>query len=125
MSQFTSELVVEQINEEEWRLLEGFEYHVGSYPSNEVICVPPGFVTDFVSSPKFLWPILPPRGEYGKASVIHDYCYATACYSKGRSDAIFLEGMTVLKVPKWKRTIMYKGVMIFGWYAWYKHRWKG
>ena len=76
MSQFTTELVVEQIGDSKYyRLLEGFEYHVGEYPSNEVIVVPKGFITDFASSPKILWPILPPRGEYGKAAVIHDYCY--------------------------------------------------
>jgi len=123
MSEFTTELVTEQIgNSKFYRLLEGFEYHVGDYPSDEIIVVPKGFVTDFASTPTFLHWLIPPNGKYGKASVIHDYCYETACYPKLRSDQIFLEGMEVLEVPKWKRESMYYGVVVFGWGAWYKHR---
>lgn len=123
MSQFTTELVVEQIgNSKFYRLLESFEYHIGSYPSNEIILVPAGFITDFASTPPFLRWLIPPQGKYGKACVIHDYCYATACYSKLKSDKIFLEGMEVLGVSQWKREMMYNGVVVFGWWAWYKHR---
>lgn len=123
MSQFTTELIVEQIGSSKYyRLLEGFEYHVGDFPSNEIIIVPAGFITDFASTPVFLHPILPPRGKYGKAAVIHDYCYETACYSKLDSDKIFLEGMEVLGVSKPVRIIMYHGVVIFGWWSWYSHR---
>jgi hypothetical protein len=123
MSQFTTELVVEQIGDSKYyRLLEGFDYHVGDYPSDEIISVPKGFITDFASSPKILWPILPPRGEYGKAAVIHDYCYFIGYKSKFRSDKIFLEGMEILGVPKFKREIMFHGVVILGWPAWINHR---
>ncbi len=123
MSQFTSRLIVEPIGEKTWKLLEGFEYHVGTYPSDEIIKVPSGFITDFVSVPKIFWSIIPPIGKYGKAAVIHDYCYATACYSKWKSDKIFLEGMEVLKVKRWKRNIMFGSVVLFGYWAWYKRRW--
>ena len=54
--------------------------------------------------------------------MIHDYCYSTACYKRLRSDSIFLEGMEVLNVKKWKRVAMYYAVVMFGWGAWYKHR---
>ncbi|ENL4830298.1 DUF1353 domain-containing protein, partial [Salmonella enterica subsp. enterica serovar Teko] len=30
------------------------------------------------------------------------------------ADKIFLDGMTVLGVPKWKRTVMYWAVRLFG-----------
>jgi hypothetical protein len=124
MSQFTTELKVRQMgNTKYYVLLEGFEYHVGEYPSDEVIMVPAGFVTDFASFPRILWPIFPPNGKYGKAAVIHDYCYKTACYSKSRSDKIFLEGMEVLGVVEWKRKLIYNGVVYLGWFAWFKHRW--
>jgi len=122
MSQFTSKLIVEPLDNDFWELQEEFEYHVGTYPSDEIIKVPKGFITDFASTPKILWPLLPPVGKHGKAAVIHDYCYATACYSKSRSDQIFLEGMEVLEVEKWKRETMYYAVVWFGWLAWYKHR---
>jgi len=122
MSQFTTKLIVEPIGKGFWELQAGFEYHVGEYPSDEIIVVPKGFITNFASIPRIFWPILDPVGEHGKAAVIHDYCYATACYSKSRSDEIFLEGMEVLNVEQWKREVMYKAVVYFGWWAWSKHR---
>jgi len=122
MSQFTSKLIVEPIGKGFWELQVGFEYHVGTYPSDEIIVVPAGFITDFASIPKIFWPIISPTGEHGKAAVIHDYCYYSACYSRLRSDAIFLEGMKVLKVKKWKRDAMYFGVVLGGWKAWHDHR---
>ncbi|EME4456538.1 DUF1353 domain-containing protein, partial [Salmonella enterica] len=33
---------------------------------------------------------------------------------KKEADKIFLDGMTVLGVPRWKRTIMYQAVRLFG-----------
>lgn len=122
MSQFTTELKVEPIGGKYWRLIEGFEYHVGCYPSEEIIIVPEGFVTDFASVPRIFWPIIDPVGKHGKAAVIHDYCYATALYPRLRSDQIFLEGMEVLKVEEWKRETMFYAVVLFGWPAWYNHR---
>ncbi|EOV0254218.1 DUF1353 domain-containing protein, partial [Salmonella enterica] len=34
--------------------------------------------------------------------------------TKKEADLIFLDGMTVLGVPKWKRTVMYLAVRVFG-----------
>ena len=122
MSQFTTKLNVEPIGNNKWILIEGFEYHVGCYPSDEIITVPKGFITDFASVPKVFWSIIDPIGKHGKAAVIHDYCYYTAYYSRIRSDQIFLEGMKVLKVEPWKRQVMFHVVVMFGWWAWLKHR---
>lgn len=122
MSEFTSPLVVEHISEREWIVRESFEYHVGSYPSDQIITVPKGFDTDFASIPRIFWGILPPSGPYGKAAVVHDYCYRTACYSRKISDIIFLEGMDVLKVSGWKKIVIYYAVRWFGWHAWNKRR---
>jgi len=122
MSQFTSNLIVELVKKKTWRLAEGFEYHVGDYPSDEIIKVPVGFITDFASVPLLFWPLIPPVGVHGKAAVIHDYCYATACYSREKSDKIFLEAMEVLGVKKWRRLIMYWTVSMFGGWAWHNHR---
>jgi len=122
MSQFTTPLVADKISEKYWILKEAFEYHIGTYPSEEVIKVPAGFITDFASIPKIFWSVLPPDGPYAKAAVVHDYCYRTGCYSKWKSDLIFLEGMRVLQVAKWKRRTMFTAVVLFGWFAWYKRR---
>lgn len=124
MSQFTKELYVKLISKKLWELTEGFEYHVGSYPSDEIIYVPTGFITDFASVPRLFWFILPPTGCYKAAALIHDYLYVTGRYSKLKSDFIFYEGMKVLNVEVWKRVVMFVAVFIFGWFSWWNHRLK-
>jgi len=101
-----------------WRLVQPFDYHVGSLSSTEIIRVPAGFVTDFASVPRLLWYVIPPWGRYGKAAVVHDFCYTHRLYSRRRADRIFLEAMKALSVPLWKRIVMVVAVRIFGWWAW-------
>lgn len=113
------------MSERKWIINETFEYHVGSYPSDEIITVPVGFDTDFASIPRIFWGILPPNGRYGKAAVVHDYCYRTACYDRKTSDVIFLEGMCVLGVGELTKAIIYYAVRLFGWHAWNERRSQG
>ena len=118
MSQFTSPCRVEIIGPMLFNVIEPFEYHVGKYPSNTVIKVPEDFVTDFASIPRIFWPILSPIDEYAKAAVLHDYMYVMAPYERLRCEEIFLEAMTVLKVPEWKKKCVYRAVYHLGWYRW-------
>lgn len=123
MSQFTEPLVVELIGKNLWRVYKEFEYHIGTYPSEEVIKVPAGFVTNFASVPRFLWPIISPIDTHGKAAVVHDYCYSkNNIYTRKRSDLIFREGMGVLEVKPWKVWCMFWAVRSCGWYPWWKGR---
>jgi hypothetical protein len=46
MSQFTTPFVGELVGRNLWKVVTPFEYHVGRYPSEEVIVVPVGFVTN-------------------------------------------------------------------------------
>lgn len=122
MSQFTTPFVGELIGLNLWIVREPFEYHVGSYPSLEVIKVPVGFITDFATIPRIFWPIISPIDIHGKAAVIHDYCYEIALYPRKRCDEIFLESLEVLDVNKAKRNIMYYAVREFGYSYWFKCR---
>ncbi|HFW4799072.1 TPA: DUF1353 domain-containing protein, partial [Salmonella enterica subsp. diarizonae serovar 60-67:z35:-] len=90
-----------------------FEFYL-SDDNSDIIEVPAGFITDLASVPRILWMFLPPDGKYAKAAIIHDYMYDNALRTKKEADLIFLDGMTVLGVPKWKRTIMYCAVRLFG-----------
>ncbi|EEU6555214.1 DUF1353 domain-containing protein, partial [Salmonella enterica] len=90
-----------------------FEFYL-SDDNSDVIEVPAGFVTDLASVPRIFWTILPPDGKYAKAAIIHDWMYDNALRTKKEADLIFLDGMTVLGVPKWKRIIMYYAVRLFG-----------
>ena len=119
MSSFTTELKVKPLpNGKHWELLEEFDYYLGSLESGMYIKVPKGFVTDFASVPRIFWWLFPPWGKYGKAAVVHDYLYYMKIFSRVVSDAIFLEAMKVLKVPLWKRLIIYLAVRLGGWLSW-------
>jgi hypothetical protein len=80
----------------------------------QIISVPRGYVTDLASVPRALWTIFPPHGRYAKAAIIHDYLYSNAIISKQWADNVFYEAMGVLNVPKWRKTVMYWAVRLFG-----------
>lgn len=113
MSRFTTPAILEMLGHYNWRVYEPFEFSL-SDDSSDVISVPAGFVTDLASVPRIFWTLLPPDGKYAKAAIIHDYLYDNALRTKREADRIFLDGMTVLGVPRWKRTIMYYAVRLFG-----------
>jgi len=80
--------------------------------------VPPGFVTNLASTPRRLWSIFPPAGEWNRAAILHDYLYSPhASCSRFLADALFREAMATLGVPWWRRVIMYYAVRLFGWLA--------
>lgn len=78
------------------------------------INVPIGFRTDLASTPRIFWNIFPPFGKYEKAAVVHDYLYHFGIGTRKDADKKFLEGMKLLKVPFWKRRMMYSAVRMFG-----------
>jgi len=55
-----------------WELLEDLTVHLSN---GEVITVPKGFMTDFSSTPEFLWGILKPYGDFILAPIVHDWMY--------------------------------------------------
>jgi len=122
MSQFTTPCIVEVIGKNLFRLTEPFEYHVGDYPSEQVIKVPIGFITDFASVPRIFWPIISPIDNHAKAAVLHDWMYRFNYAKKSVCEKIFYEAMKVLEVPQWKRNCIYLAVYVGGWPTWIKYR---
>lgn len=115
MSQFTLPLIgIIPDDDEHIELVQPFEYHVGSYPSNDIIIIPTGFKSDFASIPRFIQWIIPKRGKYSKAAIVHDYLYVYAIKNKKYADDVFLEAMLVLKVNKNLARIMHWFVTNFG-----------
>ncbi len=121
IGKFTEELLVESTGDK-WVLKRAFTfyYDLVSGDGNVIrttIMVPEGFVTDFASTPKSLYPIFPPIGIYNKAAMVHDFLYSKECpvvIERAQADLFFLQAMAVLKVPKWKRKLMYFAVKLFG-----------
>lgn len=114
MSSFTTPTDLRIVDEYTFELTSPFEFHLGSYPSKEVIRVPAGFVTDLASVPQILWWVFPPHGKWAKAAIVHDYMYVKAYKTKAYADNAFLEGMEVLGVPYLVRKTMYWAVRLFG-----------
>jgi len=123
VSSFTTPLIMVvhdlPIKQKPFELYESFSYWTSvNMPSGveRLIRVPKGYRTDFASVPRFMWRVLPPYGEYGKAAVIHDYlCDNNAhCASSKEAADIFFEAMTVLKVKAWKKYAMTWAVKLFG-----------
>lgn len=62
-----------------WILLENIEVVLSN---GENITVPSGLKTDLSSSPRLLWGIFPPYGDFLLAAIVHDYLYIYN-YKKG------------------------------------------
>jgi hypothetical protein len=114
MSAFTTPAELRMLDNYQWELITPFEFHVGAFPSDTVIRIPAGTVTDLASVPRLLWAIFPPHGRYAKAAIVHDYLYEQGIGCKAYADQVFLEAMEVLSVPKWRRILMYWAVRLFG-----------
>ena len=134
MSSFTSALIVSPMPDgRKWKLVRSFTYHQGSEYGQDFVHVPAGFITDFASSPRFLWCFIPPFGRFTKAAVLHDYLYQKrkmvwgiggtpivhTTVTRKEADDIFHEAMLVAGTPEWKAKLMYWGVRLFGWLAWH------
>ncbi|HFC54303.1 MAG TPA: DUF1353 domain-containing protein [Gammaproteobacteria bacterium] len=125
MSRFTRALIVSPLADgRTWVLVEPFSYDVGELGSGDTIEVSRGFKTDFASIPRLFWIALPKWGKYGNAAVIHDWLYMTQERSRAEADAILLEGMGVLEVPRWQCFLIFRAVRWFGWFAWMRNRWE-
>lgn len=97
-----------------WRLLVPFRHE---RPGVRVV-VPAGFLTDFASVPRFLWPIFPPTGPWQRAAVVHDWLYTRAAdCPRFLADALFRDAMQAAGVPAWRRVAAYYAVRCFGWLA--------
>ena len=101
-----------------WRVVGSFQYETAIIMAPYgalVISIPDGFVTDFASTPRLLWSLLPPTGPYGKASVVHDALYRRpGLATRAQADAVLLEAQTVLGVGFLTRWAIYLGVRVGG-----------
>ena len=86
--------------------------------TGETLVVPEGFVTDFASTPKEVWMLLPPTGMYALPALVHDYLYWTHACTKEQADAVFLMAMNQMGVDPLKQGLMYNAVALAGLPSW-------
>ena len=85
-----------------------------------IFIVPKGFETDLLSSPKFMWSLIPPqKSEYMLPAIIHDYFYRSGgvCMTRKYADEILYNSLIAKNVSKSTSKFIYVGVRFFG----YKH----
>lgn len=107
-----------------YRVLSPFRYYIGREGSAYWIDISRGYLTDGASVPSMFQWLIPPIGRYAQAAVVHDkLCETLTVFSEERktmvsitrklADEIFLEAMKVLKVPGWKRRLMFTAVSAY------------
>jgi hypothetical protein len=84
--------------------------------------VPAGFLSDFASSPRPAWVIVPPWGRYSPATVVHDYLYWIQRYTRKETDLIFYHHMRQLGVRGTRARLMYRAVRLGGWRPWQRYK---
>jgi uncharacterized protein DUF1353 len=82
------------------------------------IVVPAGFVTDFASTPRAIWAVLPPFGTYQLAAVVHDFLYWDQGCTREQADALLRTAMDESNVVPAKRDVIWEAVRRFGGAAW-------
>jgi len=116
----TQDLIIKDVGQSSsgrtlYELIEDLEFSYKVNGGEFKVSAPKGFVTDFATIPRFLWPIFPPNGKYARAAVIHDYLYRLPGCSRFLADAIFREVMYQLGVGVISRLSMYYAVRLIGW----------
>lgn len=128
MSTFTSPLIVELGDDGWFTLRESFSYYTNLNPDYftgkspdriintiKIVKATSGTRTDFASIPRFMRAVYSPTDpRWGKAAVIHDFMLRNALYSLPYANAIFNEGMQVLKCENYIRLQLYLAVKLFG-----------
>lgn len=97
-------------------LTQNLEYRI--LTTDHVVVVPAGFVTDFASTPRILWSVLPPTGRYQLAAVVHDFLYWDQRCTREEADAVFRVAMAESLVDAAKRDLLWKAVRKGGDAAW-------
>jgi hypothetical protein len=105
-----AKVVVEAIDDTNWKVREGFSYKGKS----ETFSIPVGAETDFASVPRiFVW-FLPRYGRYTLAAILHDYLWrqraSTGAMDYVDADGMFRRAMRELEVPFLRRWIMWAAV---------------
>ena len=92
-------------------LLEPFSY---TSSSGVIINVPAGATSDGASTPREIWPTIPPFGQYWMAAFLHDYLYRNTQLPKAQCDDLFKDAMTSLGCSVIEVDAIFEGVNLFG-----------
>lgn len=97
----------------------------GDWPALDIV-VPRGYLTDLLSVPRPLWPVLPPHGAGAWGALPHDLLYGTQFSFPGQSsedaramaDRILLDAARDSGASTFRARTLYSGVRVGGLPAW-------
>lgn len=104
-------LKVSSLDGHNFVLLEPFSF---TRPDGSIITVPAGSESDGASTPRAIWPTMPPFGIYWPAAYLHDWAYRYSDLDKATCDNLLMEGMRALNVSETERILIYEGVHLAG-----------
>lgn len=110
-NKFLTELNINDIDGEHFRLLNDFVYQD---EDGTIYTVPEGFKTDMASIPRGLWNIFPKAGRWDRAAVVHDWLCVQKTMPSPEVHALFKRALQACGVGKIKRNLMWSAVRIFG-----------
>lgn len=97
----------------------------GIYQSRDgiTVTIPAGYITDFASTPRPIWALLPPHGGLMLASLPHDWGYShggkSGLLPKRWWDGLFRDLLRITPdVSAWKTPVAYASVRAFGKGGW-------
>lgn len=122
---FPRPLVLEDLadgTEKHWKLVEPFVCRDKAIS----VVVPPHFLTDLASIPRFAWPVLDPTNDVAKAAVPHDWFYVTGGFvgpglpliTRAQADSILYRGLRANGVGYARAQIIWGAVRVGGASSW-------
>jgi len=86
------------------------------------LVVEPGFESDGMSVPRFLWPLVGPyEPKSFPAALCHDALYSAELVSRKVADDEFRRILLGFGMREWLATSCYNAVRWLGWIVWRKH----
>lgn len=84
--------------------------------NKEHFYIPANFETDLASIPKIAWPIMAPaHSSLIRPAIVHDWFYRKTCdFTRFETDLIFYHMLRNEGVSKFRASIMYYAVRLFG-----------
>jgi hypothetical protein len=127
---FLTELDVRELRDGRKQLLSDLWFYSAEIANasggSGILVIPAGTITNYASSPRLFWSLVPPDGPWRWAAVLHDAASQGDVLTEKRqrvhlvkhmTDRLFREAMTCPpcnEVPAWKRWLMYKAVVRYG-----------
>src|SRR3990167_6050374 len=112
MSKFISDLILRDNGDGRTFTLDAELVYESDLLDGAVV-VPAGTITDLASIP-----LLSHHRTWTRAAVIHDGMYLDNGVTRKQADDVLREAMGILRVPCWRRWLVYASVRLFGGTIW-------